>query len=823
MPKRLALLLFFVSIIVSAIAHAQSTCSNSPAMLSGSTPVYFDSLQSAYNSASNSGVIKSEAVTFTENPIFSLNISTTIQGGYDCSYSTDSLYSTLNGTLTISNGTVTVSNLIIQGTTASPASFTIAASAGTGGSISPSGTTTVEGGASQTYTITSLSGYTVSSVLVDGSSVGAVSSYTFSNVTADHTISATFIASPAYSISGAVSTSGGAAISGVTMILTGTVSATTTTSGNGSYTFAGLSSGSYTITPSLSGYAFSPSSKAATISNGNLTNRNFTGTATSYTITAYAGSGGTISPSGSTTVNSGGSQTYTVAPSAGYAIVSVLIDGISLGAVSSYTFTNVTANHTISVTFTVVTASVSIASAGATPLSQGFAGYNLALVWYGVSHRDLNFRAVAATLSPGWLRFPAGTGSLSFDWTTGLMRSDWVSQFSTDNGTYQLLQGAVPTLGGKGGDLIQDFAQEAAALGANAVICVNGATDTPQSAGSLATWIKANGLTVASYELTNEPYVYPNFFSSGSDYAAKMKPYSDAIKAADPAARVAVFALDGSGTWNSTKWNAALSGFSNPYWDLLVIHHYPNVAQGTSFTDAMAQMNADLETYTGWLNTNIFAVFPSGTKLSFSEFGPGEQTSPLPGSLYGGVYAAELLMRLSTLPQVVFAGEHQLAAENGINWANDYTSYVVAAYNAGKTVDPTKYDWGFFPTAQVLGASLANAALDSAAQVLPTTLSGGSTVAATGLGTVPALHAQAYLEHSGKHILLVTNKGTSTETVGISNDGNIISGNVTTSIITGTDPTATNTAANTNLISIQQGSSTVPLQIPPYSVVQVTW
>ncbi|MGD0283186.1 MAG: hypothetical protein ABSB95_12590, partial [Dissulfurispiraceae bacterium] len=666
-----------------AYSEWSTTCTNSPAMIAGVTPVYFSSMQNAYNGASNSSTIETEGVTFTENPNFNLDISTSLRGGYDCSYLTDSLYSTLNGTLTISNGTVTVSNLIIQGTAASSTGHTITASAGTGGSISPSGTTAVEGGGSQTYTITASSGYTVSSVLVDGSSVGTVSSYIFSNVTANHTISVTFTASPTYSIS------------------------------------------------------------------------------------AYAGSGGTISPSGPTTVNSGGSQTYTVAPSAGYAIVSVLIDGVSLGAVSSYTFTNVTANHTISVTFTVVTASVSIASAGATHLNQGFAGYNYAMVWYGVSHRDLNFRAVAATLSPGWLRFPAGTGSLAFDWTTGLMRSDWVGKFTADTATYQLLQGAIPTLGGKGGDLIQDFAQEAAALGAQAVLCVNGATDTPQSAGALAAWSKANGLTVISYELTNEPYIYPDFFNSGSDYAAKMKPYSDAIKAADPAARVAVFALDGSGTWNSTKWNAALSGFSNPYWDLLVIHHYPNVAQGTSFSDAMAQMNADLETYTGWLNTNIFGVFPSGTELSFSEFGPGTQTSPLPGSLYGGVYVAELLMRLSTLPQVVFAGEHQLAAGNGINWANDYTSYVVAAYNAGKTVDPTKYDWGFFPTANVLGASLANATLDSAAQVLPTTLSGGSTVAATGLGTVPALHAQAYLEHSGKHILLVTNKGTSTETVSI--------------------------------------------------------
>jgi hypothetical protein len=72
---------------------------------------------------------------------------------------------------------------------------------------------------------------------------------------------------------------------------------------------------------------------------------------TTYTITATAGAGGRIEPSGTTRVTSGGSQTYTIKPSSGYSIASVKVDGASVGAVSSYTFINVTANHTISATF----------------------------------------------------------------------------------------------------------------------------------------------------------------------------------------------------------------------------------------------------------------------------------------------------------------------------------------------------------------------------------------------------------------------------------------------------------------------------------------
>lgn len=72
---------------------------------------------------------------------------------------------------------------------------TIKATAGANGSISPSGWTSVREGWDQTFTITPDKGYAVAKVLVDGKSVGAVMSYTFKNVTKDHTIEAVFMKS----------------------------------------------------------------------------------------------------------------------------------------------------------------------------------------------------------------------------------------------------------------------------------------------------------------------------------------------------------------------------------------------------------------------------------------------------------------------------------------------------------------------------------------------------------------------------------------------------------------------------------------------------
>ena len=70
-----------------------------------------------------------------------------------------------------------------------------------------------------------------------------------------------------------------------------------------------------------------------------------------FTITATADEHGSISPSGTVTVKRDGSQSFTITPDSGYQIADVKVDGKSEGAVNTYTFTNVTANHTIEATF----------------------------------------------------------------------------------------------------------------------------------------------------------------------------------------------------------------------------------------------------------------------------------------------------------------------------------------------------------------------------------------------------------------------------------------------------------------------------------------
>jgi hypothetical protein len=89
------------------------------------------------------------------------------------------------------------------------------------------------------------------------------------------TVTFTVASVPTYSISGTISPTG----SGTTVTLSGAASAIATADTSGIYTFTGLANGSYTVTPTKTGFTFSPVSAPATVNNANVTALNFTSTA----------------------------------------------------------------------------------------------------------------------------------------------------------------------------------------------------------------------------------------------------------------------------------------------------------------------------------------------------------------------------------------------------------------------------------------------------------------------------------------------------------------------------------------------------------------
>ncbi|MCX6699029.1 MAG: hypothetical protein NTV68_03740 [Methanomicrobiales archaeon] len=291
--------------------------------------------------------------------------------------------------------------LIVIVLTVSPAvaaakSYTITATAGTGGTISPYGAVSVPSGGIQQFTITPQSEYIVSNVKVDGSSKGAITSYTFTNVLAVHTITVTFVRS--YTITATAGTGG-------------------TISPTGAVPVALWGSQKFIIMPEP-GFKISDV-KVDGVSKGAITSYTFTNVLATHTIsatfttspailyiiTSTAGTGGTISPLGSISVSSGASQKFIITPEPGFKISDVKVDGVSKGAMTSYIFKNVIAPHLISTTF-----------AGLPPLSitsftpkSGMRGNTVILQIIGTGFYDAKNTAVCLSLSG----YPNQSGSIT--------------------------------------------------------------------------------------------------------------------------------------------------------------------------------------------------------------------------------------------------------------------------------------------------------------------------------------------------------------------------------------------------------------------------
>jgi uncharacterized protein (TIGR03437 family) len=470
-----------------------------------------------------------------------------------------------------------------------------------------------------------------------------------------------------------------------------------------------------------------------------------------------------------------------------------------------------------------VSATIDIDATRATPLNANFSGFNDEVV-FPAEFYDYRLNNIAAQLSPGWVRYPSGLFSQAFNWQTGMMVPAWVQQFQGLD-VYTLLAESVAWVNGKGGGSFVDGANRANFLGAKLIVCINGYTDTPASAGLMAAFAKANQIPVAVWELSNEPYLYNGFFASATAYLNQMKPFRDAIKAADPNATVAVFAMDAGDTSPNPAWDQAIASYTNKYWDAVTYHHYPPQSSG-GFSQWMADENAVLYSKSSAYVTGYLAPLMPGTKFLISEFLPsndgiGSGNSVTDGTLYGAIYAAEYAMRMSAVPSMLYVGMHALTGTRGVYAAQTHYNDAQNAYEAGTTIDTLTLNFGYFTEAQPMGLAVLNSVVRNATATLSTALTGGATVAATGLGQIPALYAQAYTSATGQQSLVITNKGATAQPANIRVNGTAVSGTLPMLLISGSDPTAVNTAATPTTVSVQTSNSANPVTVPAYSVVRV--
>ncbi len=181
-------------------------------------------------------------------------------------------------------------------------------------------------------------GYHIADVLVDDVSQGPVSSYTLTNTLSTHTIVAQFSINT-YSIT--VSQTGNGSITPGTCAVSHGESPEFTITPNTGYSISKIMANGQSVTVNSSSnqkYRFSPITSNASLTALFEPNK--------YTVEVIQATNGAISP-GTTVLNYNENQTFTITPKTGYHIVDVLVNGTSVGAVSSYTLGNINASSTI--------------------------------------------------------------------------------------------------------------------------------------------------------------------------------------------------------------------------------------------------------------------------------------------------------------------------------------------------------------------------------------------------------------------------------------------------------------------------------------------
>jgi Zn-dependent metalloprotease len=225
--------------------------------------------------------------------------------------------------------------------------YTITASSGDNGSISPNGEVNVSPGGQQSFMMTPESGYRITDVKINGTSVGPVSTYAFNDVRANASIHVTFVQDQQPAVQHTITATAGA---------NGSISPSdaVAVTENGSQKFTMTPAAGYNVLDvkvngqsigAQNSYTFVGVTEDATIHATFAQDQQVA----QHTITVTADAHAVIDPNGSVLVGHGQSKRFTISAREGFFLKDVLVDGVSKGPLTQYTFTNVTADHTLSV------------------------------------------------------------------------------------------------------------------------------------------------------------------------------------------------------------------------------------------------------------------------------------------------------------------------------------------------------------------------------------------------------------------------------------------------------------------------------------------
>ncbi len=600
----------------------------------------------------------------------------------------------------------------IGGTGGNGASVTLSGAGSATTTANASGAYTFSGLASGTYTVTpSHAGFTFNPASQNATIAQA-------NVTAIN-FAATAQAAPKFSISGTISPAAGGA--GATVTLSGAANATTVANNAGAYSFTGLVNGTYTLTPSRSGFTFSPGSQNTTISGANVTGLNFTVVAQTFSISGTIGGAGgngasvTLSGAGSatTTANASGAYTFSGLASGTYTVTP---------SHAGFTFSPGSQNATVSganVTGINFTAAAQTFSISGTISGSGGNGATVTLSGASTATTTANasgaytFSGLANgtyTVTPSHAGFTFSPGSQNAT-VSGASVSGLNFAAITPSGPIFSISG---TIGGTGG---------------------NGASVTLSGAGSATTTANASGAYTFSGLASGTYTVTPSHagftFNPASQNATIAQANVTAINFAATAQAAPKFSISGtiSPAAGGAGATVTLSGAAN----------------ATTVAN-----NAGAYSFTGLVN-GTYTLTPSRSGFTFS---PGSQNTTISGANVTGLNFTVVAQTFSISGTIGGAGGNGASvtlsgAGSATTTANASGAYTFSGLASGTyTVTPSHAGFTFSPGSQnatVSGANVTGINFTAAAQTFSisgtisgsggngatVTLSGGASTATT--------------------------------------------------------------------------------------------
>ncbi|MCG8582873.1 MAG: T9SS type A sorting domain-containing protein [Bacteroidales bacterium] len=467
-------------------------------------------------------------------------------------------------------------------------------------------------------------------------------------------------------------------------------------------------------------------------------------------------------------------------------------------------------------------ATLSVNEAGGHEIVEGLSGYNSRLADSGWSFKNPEWRQAMKDIGGGWLRYMSGTRNNGFNMNIGLYEVEDLDQL-IEHGAYD---GGNMTchrrVEAKGPQTVYDLYQGLGDINARLVVTWSGFIGAPWEAALFAKFCKDNHIEVDMWQFVNEPYFHvPNrdayFWNGGTDFARKMHPIADSIKAYLPEAIMAP-----NSSWDDpiSTFSKGIANYSPRFFNAFSKHSYAayNTNAANPLDEAVKELVggmyfAGTESYPKILDT-----YGDDIPVYVTEYQTWNTASH--NIMMTGIYMAEYILRMTENPNTKLLGKHSnVSTAKPVNY---YSNELEAAYNSGtvlKGVD--ELVCGYKLNIEGKAHRIINKGINLCDYRMASSINGDVMVEAdnknTSVKSVPALFAGVFKGTNGKRYIIVTNKSDVPHRLDV--QGISLPSEVTNTFIA----SARATTLESEIEESSETLSTSKLVIRPYSVNRIEW